>query len=68
MALVVRAGAAGNAVTTLDVPERQVLLRLLAQSSGCWYEHHLLLLKVSEGRWICLDSNEDVELYDMAAE
>ena len=68
MAVVVRAAGAGAGHTSLDIAERQVLLGLDQLERGCAHEHHALLFRVSEARWVCLNSAGEVEVINTSEE
>ena len=68
MALVViGAGAAPHANhLTLDIPERQVLLRMDDTPQRYW--HHLLMMRVSGSQWITCDPDGTVIVEDLGPE
>ena len=68
MAVIVRDAGRFAAHTTLDVPEKQVLLILDPPEGGVEYEHHVLLRRLDAARWVCLDTNLTVDAYNMNEE
>ena len=59
-------GAANAAHRTLDVEQRQVLIRMDEEAQRYW--HHLLLHRVSGSTWITCDPHGDVVVEDLAGE
>ncbi len=53
---------------TLDVAERQVLIRMDGADVGPRWWHHILMIHVDGARWITLDPQEDLSIDDLADE
>ena len=68
MAIVVRDAGANAGHVSLNVSDRQCLLELGAPHLGCTWEHHLLLYRIGDARWVVLDTDNVVEVIDMTQE
>ena len=64
-ALVGNVGA-NTAHLTLDIPERQVLIRMDDEAQDYW--HHILVIRVAEARWVTCDPELHVAIDDLSGE
>ncbi len=54
-----------NPVTTLDIPDIQVILEFPQDPNGCNWHHRILLKKLSRGIWLTLTPDLEISRHDL---